>query len=191
MPELAGALTTAEARRREAETSDLKSRRLLYCTDVKLGNQAIDAGDTQRAIELLKGHTSKNSQEDLREFAWHYVAHATPIWRRLPGTRGMCIPSTFSPDGKQLAGGRDGTIRLWDIATRHQTATLLGDQGEINIVSFLPHDASLVSCGDDGTIVVWDATKEHIVQRINGTMVAFRVRQYPPMATCWRQVARE
>ena len=45
---------------------------------------------------------------------------------------------SFSPDGKTLASGSDGTVKLWDVATRQNIATLEGHWGEVTSVSFSP-----------------------------------------------------
>ncbi len=74
----------------------------------------------------------------------------------------------FTPDGKTLAVG-DGTntIRLWDVAARKVTATLVGKKASdqtrgvddaITGLAFTPDGKTLLSVGDygDGTVRVWD-----------------------------------
>ena len=68
----------------------------------------------------------------------------------------------FSPDGTTLASGSyEGTVLLWDVATREQRATLEGHTYGVNSVSFSPDGTTLASGWDDGTITLWDmATRE-------------------------------
>ena len=42
-----------------------------------------------------------------------------------PGHQGYGIDVAFRPDGRQLvSGGEDGTVRVWDVATRTPVARL-------------------------------------------------------------------
>ena len=65
---------------------------------------------------------------------------------------GLVHSVAFSPDGKTLASGALGTVKLWDIATRTNVTTLRNTGGA---VAFSPDGATLAS-GGSGTVRLWD-----------------------------------
>ena len=71
---------------------------------------------------------------------------------------------SFSPDGTILASGAyDRIVRLWDVETRQEIATLEGHEGGVYSVSFSLDGTILASSANDGTIRLWDVeTREQI-----------------------------
>jgi WD40 repeat protein len=63
----------------------------------------------------------------------------------------------FSRDGKAIASvGRDGSVRLWEVATGGERRNFAGHFGEVHGVAFSLDGRCLVTRGADTTALVWD-----------------------------------
>ena len=68
----------------------------------------------------------------------------------------------FSPDGTMLAAGdggnfgNAGTVKLWDVVTKENIATLEGHSGPVTSVAFSPDGTTLASGSTRSTIKLWD-----------------------------------
>ena len=62
----------------------------------------------------------------------------------------------FSLNGSLASGAADGTVKLWDVATNTNVATLDEHTGPVWSVSFSPNGMLLASGSADGTVKLWD-----------------------------------
>jgi tricorn protease-like protein len=75
----------------------------------------------------------------------------------------------FAPDGKSLAvAGRDGTIRLWDMATGKKLREWSAHLGEARSVAFSPDGKAVASGGDDFQVYVWEVATGKPLRRLQG-----------------------
>lgn len=73
----------------------------------------------------------------------------------------------YNADGTLLAiGGRDNTIRLWDVATQEFSQTLQGHSGWITRVAFSSDGELLLSASHDDTALLWDIETGEIVRTL-------------------------
>src|SRR5947209_5109717 len=80
------------------------------------------------------------------------------------GERAEVSCLAFSPDGRTLAAGSQftGKLRLWDVTTGANTATLSEFDGDVNGVAFSPDGGTLAAAvaekGGGTAVRLWDVT---------------------------------
>ncbi len=66
--------------------------------------------------------------------------------------------ASFSPNGDRIvSGGRDSTVRVWDVESGEELLTLTGHSDSVLGVGFSPDGKRIVSGSRDGSIKIWDA----------------------------------
>jgi WD40 repeat protein len=77
------------------------------------------------------------------------------LLHRFGGPKHTVWGVAFSPDGKRLLGGSaDGSIRLWEVASRREVAKVEG-LPRVNDVAFSPDGQYALSGGEHGDVRLW------------------------------------
>src|SRR5262249_13758733 len=136
-----------------------------------LAQQAWEAGQPSRVLELLESLRPKFDQEDLRGFEWYYLWRLChPGFRStLRGHTGPICGLAFSADGRTLASnsiGIDGwaglhsDVKLWDIATGQERVTLKKRGLEsFRHLAFSPDGKTLATCDASQPTRFWDTAR--------------------------------
>jgi WD40 repeat protein len=90
----------------------------------------------------------------------HLWDTSTGAVRELEGHTDEIRSIAFFPDGKRLlSGGKDGTVRLWDVASGEQRGLFEWGIGFINGVAVAPDGKTAAAAGNKGNIVLWNLDK--------------------------------
>jgi WD40 repeat protein len=89
--------------------------------------------------------------------------------RRFEGDQGEVLCLAYAPEGRQLlAGGKDGTLRLWDTEAGAEVGRLVGHSGAVRAVAFSADGQRAASAGADGTVRVWNVASRRELARAVG-----------------------
>ena len=85
------------------------------------------------------------------------LAAGAPVPVGAPVPAGDALALAISPDsGFVVTGGRDGTVRVIDSATRQQIGeTLQGGSGGVQDIAFAPDGSAFAAVGDKGQLMLW------------------------------------
>lgn len=80
----------------------------------------------------------------------------------------------FSTDSSTIAcAGEDGTVMLFDIATRELKATLLGHTQSVKSIAFNP-DGSIIASGKGNQLLLWDVNNAELMESLNAKKLNVR-----------------
>jgi RNA polymerase sigma factor (sigma-70 family) len=75
----------------------------------------------------------------------------------IDGHNGDVNAAAFTPDGTVLATGSDDkTVKLWDVETSKEIATLTGYADGVSCMTYSPDGKTLAAGGKDATVRLWD-----------------------------------
>jgi serine/threonine protein kinase/WD40 repeat protein len=154
------ALHSATAEQHRAQENEARALQHLYATDLWRAQQLWDAGDVNALRDVLDRHRP-GRDPDPPGFEWQYyqrLAQGGDPWT-LPVPESEVDVAAFSPDGRTLAtAGRDGTVRLWDVATQRERASVGESPGPVARLAFL-NDGTLAAVGEAGGVRLWDVAR--------------------------------
>lgn len=154
---------------RDAKQSLAVTTELLYASDMRTASLILEAGETHRALALLRRHEPSAGQTDHRDFVWHYLN------RRIDRNEKVISTATWGParwidrcpDGRFFATGHEsGAVVLWTSDSWQPIHVFAGHQESVTRVEFFPDSQHLLSADTNGLIHVWNLATHQSVAKL-------------------------
>lgn len=153
---------------------DLKTRQLIASFE------NIHAGAVWVAFSPDGQFFATGGVNDGRLIIWDVASRTARPFGRV--TRNGMQHLTFSPDSQRLAVGEMGppsAVRLWDMVTGREVATLPGHFGFINHILFSPDGNTLLAASIEGTALLWHAPSFEEIARIENQRAGPKLAESP------------
>lgn len=99
---------------------------------------------------------------------WDF-AKGTPTRAVTARHRGQIAQMVFSADGRLIVScDTDKYIKIWDVATAQEQATLLGHRQGVTSVDISPDGRTVVSSSSDRTVRLWNVATHREIARFEG-----------------------
>lgn len=146
----------AEELTREAQSQTERAEQLLYASDLRAAQIALQKNRAPEARELLDRHQPVAGGQDRREFSFRYLAASLNAkYVELQPHPGPVYSVAFSPSGRHLATAcGDGNLRVFSLPKLVLIRTRLAHPGGVNEVAWAPNGRTAATGGEDGKISV-------------------------------------
>jgi WD40 repeat protein/serine/threonine protein kinase len=157
--------------RREADAKRLEAQRTTVSLLLEKGIGLCELGLygpgllwLVHALELTAPEAD-DQRDSLRRLLGGWADQLCTVQAVFPHDRRV-LTLAVSPDGQVLlTGGRDGTAKLWDIATGKPLGAPLPLDRHVFAVAFSPNGKLFATAGADRKVTVWDrATRQQVVK---------------------------
>jgi WD40 repeat protein len=164
------ALRREAEQRQRAEAQQRAALRRAYCSDMNLVQQALAANNNGRAVGLMDRYRPGPGEPDFRQWEWRY------FWSQSRSAAAFSLPRqsdaveelAISPNGRLLASReRRGRLKLWDLATRTEVATMASEGFRARAFAFSGDGERLAAVVRDdrrGPKGAWDESRTRTVK---------------------------
>jgi WD40 repeat protein len=155
---------------RIASIESKKNRHLYYATSMNVATNEFARKNHQHGYEILESFLNIPNADDVRSFYWFYLwqAHLKGSEKFIDRSQ-LATSVEFSRDGQILANGSDdGTVKLWDVASWQELASMKAHEGTVYSISLSPDGRILASGGNDGVVKLWDITNRQEIATLKG-----------------------
>jgi len=99
----------------------------------------------------------------------HHVLKGELSLNWFSGHEDSVYSCAFSPDGSLLASASgDGTVKVWELASRKEILSLSGHKGPVYSCAFSPDGSLLASANGDGAVKVWELASGKLILSLSG-----------------------